>query len=224
VPFESLGLLEPVLSKRGFEIDYIDVPESDLRTANIDQADLLVVLGGPIGAYESASYPFLEVERDVVARRLAERRASLGICLGAQLMALALGARVYPGPAKEIGWAPLALTEVGRSGPLGEIDGLDVLHWHGDTFDLPGGAERLASTSLTPNQAFRVGSHAFALQFHLEIQAHSLESWYVGHAAELSHWGKKSIAELRSDAARSAPQLAPLATRALERMLDEMFA
>jgi GMP synthase (glutamine-hydrolysing) len=223
VPFESLGLLEPLLQTKGFEVEYIDVPQADLQASAIPKSDLLIVLGGPIGVYESETYPFLGVELDLIAARMRERRPILGVCLGAQLMAQAMGGRVYPGRAKEIGWAPLTLTELGSAGPLGEIDGMDVLHWHGDTFDLPVGAELLASTPLTPNQAYGIGKHALALQFHLEVQARALESWYVGHAAELSQWGQRSIIELRRDAERCAPRLAPRATRAFERMLGDKF-
>ncbi|MGC4063622.1 MAG: glutamine amidotransferase [Polyangiaceae bacterium] len=223
VPFESLGLLEPLLHAKGFDVEYIDVPVGDLRTSAIPKADFLVVLGGPIGVYESESYPFLDIEVELIARRLQERRPLLGVCLGAQLMAKALGQRVYPGRAKEIGWAPLSLTHAGSTGPLGEIDGLEVLHWHGDTFDLPKEAELLASTAITPHQAYQIGKYALALQFHLEVQAQSLESWYVGHAAELSQWGQRSVVDLRKDTERCAPQLASPAIRVFERMLDEMF-
>ena len=106
----------------------------------------------------------------------------------AQLIAAVLKARVYPGKGKEIGWGGIELTEAGRRSPLRFLDGYKpVLHWHGDIFDLPEGAELLASTPMTPHQAFRVGNHVLALQFHPEADADRLESWLVGHACELAH-------------------------------------
>jgi GMP synthase-like glutamine amidotransferase len=133
--------------------------------------DLLVCLGGPIGAYEEAAYPFLRDELALIERRLAAARPTLGICLGAQLMARALGARIYPAPAKEIGWGEVRLSEAGQKGPLRHFAGVPVLHWHGDTFDLPKGAELLASTVLCANQAFAFGRYALAFQFHPETTA-----------------------------------------------------
>ena len=128
-----------------------------LADAAVLSADLLVVLGGPIGVYETDAYPFLVEEIEMVRRRLDAQKPILGVCLGAQLMAAALGARVAPGPAKEIGYAPVELTDAGRASPLARLEGLPVLHWHGDTCALPPGAERLASTALCPVQAFRCG-------------------------------------------------------------------
>ena len=106
---------------------------------------------------------------------------------GAQLIASVLKSRVYPGKGKEIGWGGVELTEAGRKSPLRFLDGYrPVLHWHGDTFDLPEGAELLASTPVTPHQAFRMGNHVLALQFHPEVDADKLERWFVGHACELA--------------------------------------
>ena len=132
--------MAPLLALRDFVVEYRDAV--DLGT--IGEPDLLVVLGGPIGAYEDDLYPFLGDELALLQQRLSRGGATLGICLGAQLMARALGARVYPGPRKEIGWAPLTLSDAGRASPLRHLTAGPVLHWHGDTFDLPAGAVRLA--------------------------------------------------------------------------------
>ncbi|KUO57918.1 MAG: hypothetical protein APF80_10040 [Alphaproteobacteria bacterium BRH_c36] len=188
VSFEGLAILAPLLETRGYEIEICDAVDIGSQKADIIGADLLIVLGGPVGAYETDCYPFLRDEIDGVAKRLAERRPTLGICLGAQLMAVALGARVYPGRAKEIGWAPVTLSMHGAASPLTALDGcVSVLHWHGDTFDLPPAATRLASTPITAQQAFSLGRNALALQFHGETDGTDIEHWLMGHACEACH-------------------------------------
>jgi GMP synthase (glutamine-hydrolysing) len=199
VHFEDLGTFAPVLTQLGYDIAYVNAPTDDLFLASCQPADLLVVLGGPIGVYEIESYPFLNPEIDMIRERLLARRPTLGICLGAQLMAAALRSPVYPGPAKEIGWFPLLLTAEGQSGPLRHLADTVMLHWHGDTFDLPPNATRLASTEICANQAFAIGNHALAFQFHPEVDADRIEYWLVGHAAEIAA-ARLSVTELRANA------------------------
>ncbi|WP_407526995.1 glutamine amidotransferase [Methylobacterium oryzisoli] len=206
VAFEGLGLIEPVLRSAGYTSRVYDAGVDDLRAIAPAGADLLIVLGGPINACEDDRYPFLADELHLIARRLQAGRPTLGICLGAQLMARALGARVHPGPAKEIGWAPLTLTEAGRASPLAHLDGTAVLHWHGDTFDLPAGAALLASTNLCPHQAFALGRHALGLQFHGEADAAEIERWLIGHACEIAAAGLDPRT-LRADSLRHGPGL-----------------
>jgi GMP synthase (glutamine-hydrolysing) len=206
VAFEDLGLLAPILEQFGWRTSYCDVSIEDLSNPAIASADLLIVLGGPIGVYDTA-FPFLSQEVQLLERRLARGRPTLGICLGSQLMASALGSRVFAGAHKEIGWGRVTLTDEGASSclaPLADSDAV-VLHWHGDTFDLPGGAARLASSDLYDNQAFAYGQRALALQFHVEADPRSLEEWYVGHSVELAAAGI-SIADLRSATAKVADQ------------------
>lgn len=224
VPFESLGLLEPLLRARGLEIQIIDVPVTDLPKHQLQETELVVVLGGPIAAYEEHLYPFLTQELDLIERRLQQGKATLGICLGAQLMARALGAKVYAGSQREIGWSALQLVKHSGEHPLATLEHQSVLHWHGDTFDLPNDAELLASTSITPHQAFSWGKRAFALQFHLEVTARELEAWFVGHACELSQLGPRALAELRVASRTLAPALAPHALRALGGILDRVLS
>lgn len=207
VPFEDLGLLAPLLAQRGHAVQYVDVPTADLAGVDTLEADLLVVLGGPIGVYENDRYQFIDVEVEWLVRRLASGRPTLGICLGSQLMALALGARVYPSGTKEIGWDPVALSPAGAASCLRHLADTPVLHWHGDTFDLPAGAAHLASTPACRNQAFSFGDHALALQFHAEAAGRALEAWFVGHASEIGSTPSISVGGLRAATARYSAAL-----------------
>jgi GMP synthase (glutamine-hydrolysing) len=210
VSFEDLDALAPLFAAHGAEIRYIDTPlQADFAAAAL-AADLLVVLGGPVGVYEQEDYPFLKQEIEVVRQRLAAGKAVLGICLGAQIIAAALGAQVYPGTGgKELGWEALQLSPAGMRSPLGALaDGQAVLHWHGDTFDLPTGAVLLASSARYPHQAFSWGNAALALQFHIEVSALGLERWLVGHALEIASTPEVSVGQLRSAAAQHCPGLA----------------
>lgn len=218
VHFEDLGAFAAVLERHDFKITYVDVGVGTLAAEN-NEPDLLVVLGGPIGAYEEEIYPFLVDELDLIKRRLAGDKPILGICLGAQLMARALGAKVYPGPAKEIGWAPLTLTDAGREGDLAGLDRVSVLHWHGDTFDLPVGATRLASTPICANQAFALGRRVLAFQFHPEATETGFERWLIGHACEIAAAPGVSVPQLRAQARSLAAKSAVQGQRCLEAWL-----
>jgi GMP synthase (glutamine-hydrolysing) len=218
--FEDAGLIDRILEERAIELDYLEVPSSDLTKIDLLFPDLLVILGGPISVYEEEHYPWLKLETELIRSRLEARRPTLGICLGAQLMAKALGARVYPGPTKEIGWAQVTLTEEGRRSPLVHVDATPVLHWHGDTFDLPEGAARLASTELTPNQAFAIGNHALGLQCHLEAHGRDLERWFVGHAAEIAATPSVSVQTLRADTNKYSAALERCGRLAFHAWLD----
>jgi GMP synthase (glutamine-hydrolysing) len=205
-----------VFEKRGFHIRYCDAGIADLSAIDPLSPDIVVVLGAPIGAYEDALYPFLTDELRILERRLKAGRPLLGICLGAQLMARALGARVYPGAAKEIGWSPLTMTPDGRNSPLKHFQDAPVLHWHGDTFDLPQGAVWLASTPVTRCQAFSFGATALAVQFHPEADGAGFERWLIGHALEIALNKNPTVDALRRDTATWAPQAAIRGRRMLE--------
>jgi GMP synthase (glutamine-hydrolysing) len=219
VPFEDLGLLAPLLAARRHTVRYVEVPTAELDSIDPLAPDLLVVLGGPIGVYENDRYPFLDREVEWLQARLAARRATLGICLGSQLIAKALGARVYPSGSKEIGWAPIELTTAGESSCLKHLATTPVLHWHGDTFDLPAGAVHLASTRVCRHQAFAVGEHALALQFHAEAAGRSLEAWFVGHACEIASTPGLDVAALRADTLRHSAALEEHGTACLREWL-----
>lgn len=216
VAFENLGSFEPVLVERGYTVRYVPAWSAGLAEQVRDAApDLLVVLGGPIGVYEDQDYPFLRDEIELLAQRLAAGQATLGICLGAQLMAAALGASVYASGAKEIGWSPLTLSAAGQDSALRFLSGAatDVLHWHGDTFSLPKGAVHLASTEACHNQAFAYGAHALGLQFHAEVLGENIEHWLVGHACEIAQSEGVEVQALRRDTARHGALLQAQARR-----------
>jgi GMP synthase (glutamine-hydrolysing) len=226
VAFEDLGTLEAPLLERRFEIENVLAATARFPLRQARNCDLLVVLGGPIGVYDQQDYPFLKDEIACIRERLTARKSILGICLGAQLMAAALDARVYPGGnGAEIGWFPLAAALNAEPpawfAPL-LADGLNVFHWHGDTFDLPAGALHLAKTDRYEQQAFAVGDFALGLQFHPEVTAAGLESWYVGHASELSHAGL-CAATLRASASEHAAQLQAAAIRFWQLWLDSIL-
>ncbi len=181
---EDLGAFHDVLARDGWVERYNEVPVDGVDRKRALGADVLFVLGGPCGAYEEAAYPWLAPEIALLRDRIAAGGPTLGICLGAQMIATALGARVYSGDAgAEIGWGTVTLTEAGRAGPLAALEGVPLLHWHGDTFDLPDGARLLASTAAYPNQAFALGHHVLGLQFHPEIDGSNIEHWLIGHAS-----------------------------------------
>ncbi|TYL98073.1 glutamine amidotransferase [Bradyrhizobium rifense] len=222
VAFEDLGLLAPIMEREGWNVSFCEAPVDDLSHSSIRDADLLIVLGGPIGVYETDSYPFLTREIDLLERRLAQGLPTLGICLGAQLMAKALGARVYAGNVKEIGWGSVTLSDAGHASCLEPLaEGAPVMHWHGDTLDLPDNAARLASNENYENQAFAFGNHALALQFHLEADPRQLEEWYVGHAVELAA-SKISVRDLRAKTTEVAKTVARTADRVFTNWLSQL--
>ena len=223
VLFEDLGNLSRMLTQHGYQITYLEAGLD--RLDNIDPLlpDLLIVLGGPIGAYDTDDYPFLTDEIQLLEHRLQADLPTLGICLGAQLMARALGASVYSS-IKEIGWSPIQLSEGGKQSPLIHLaaEYTGVLHWHGDTFDLPDGAIHLASTQNCQNQAFSWGKNGLALQFHPEVTGLGLERWFIGHACEIGATQNVSVAQLRQDTTRYSQNLEVQATKFWQGWLNQL--
>jgi GMP synthase (glutamine-hydrolysing) len=176
-PAEGPAIFGDVLKARGFAQDIIYAPKHNLDAVNKD-ADLLLVMGGPMGVYEVGKYPFITREVEFIKERIAAKRPILGICLGSQLMAAALGAKVYKGKAgQEIGWSDIKINADGQKGATRHLDG-PMFHWHGDTFDLPVGATLLASSEKYANQIYSYGNNALALQCHPEVKEGELEGWY----------------------------------------------
>jgi GMP synthase (glutamine-hydrolysing) len=221
VYFEDLGSFERVLGDRGRPVRYVDVGFARVGALNPVSASLMVILGGPINACDDARYPTLTSIATLIEKRVAAGLPTLGICLGAQLIARVLGARVYAAGHQEIGWTPLTLTDAGRASPLRHVDGAStsMLHWHGDTFDLPQGATRLASTPRCENQAFSWGGHVLGLQCHPEVRADRFEPWLIGNASELDAAGI-DVNTLRAETAQHGPRLEAQASLMFGEWLD----
>lgn len=152
--------------------------------------DWLIILGGPMGTYDEERFPWLVEEKRAIERALSRRTPVLGICLGAQLLADTLGAKVYPQEHKEIGWHPIELTQAGRQSPwFGGVDHTIPFHWHSDTFDIPSGTTHLASSVACENQAFSHGDRVLGLQFHIESTPESIELLLQNSPGDLSPGG-----------------------------------
>jgi GMP synthase (glutamine-hydrolysing) len=179
VPHEDLGRLNLLLRAPGFEVQTVEFWRPIAVPADLEGFAALIVMGGPMGVYEADKYPYLAAEIRLIEAALKRDLPLLGICLGSQLLASALGARVYPSGIKEIGWYDLTPTADAANDPLlHHLRSTEkVFQWHGDTFDLPKGAVHLASSALCAHQAFRYGENAYALQFHLEVDAETIDDW-----------------------------------------------
>ena len=168
VPFEGLGSIETWLQSMRADVSVTRLFEEPALPDPAD-VDLLVIMGGPMSINDEAGYPWLAAEKEFIRSAIEKDKAVIGICLGAQLIAGAMGAAVYPNKEKEIGWFPIASTQPDNAEELFTFpQELLVFHWHGETFDLPDGAMRLARSDACHNQAFQLGRRVIGLQFHLE--------------------------------------------------------
>jgi GMP synthase (glutamine-hydrolysing) len=191
VPFEGIGRIAPLLEERGIGCDYADLYREGVVDPDIAAYAGLIFLGGPMSANDPL--PYLDRERALIARATERGQPLLGICLGSQLIARSLGADVHRNREKEIGWFDIHFTQVAADDALfGGIRGPEtVFHWHGDTWEVPPGAERLAWSQACQNQAFRVGRQIYGMQFHLEVTPAMIADWQVqdencGDVRELS--------------------------------------
>jgi GMP synthase (glutamine-hydrolysing) len=177
VPFEDFGHIRPTLERRGIAIQGVDLYQNPDQPVAWDSADGLVFMGGPMSANDDLA--FLCRELDLITRAVSAGIPMLGVCLGSQLIAKALGATVYKNSFKEIGWAPLHWTAAAREDALFRdlASPESVFHWHGETFDLPPGAAWLAYSNSCRHQAFRAGANVYGLQFHLEVTPEMIADW-----------------------------------------------
>ena len=197
---ETLGAIADALEAEALAWQYVRVFEGKPVPAEIGDAGGLIVMGGPMGVYEQDRYPHLKDELRLIESALKSGKPVLGVCLGSQLLASALGAKVSKGPCKEIGWYPIRLSETASQDRLWSNAPREftVLHWHGDVFDLPAGAVNLASSELTAHQAFRYGTCAYGFLFHLEMSEDMI--------AELAMVFADELREAGGDAARLAAE------------------
>jgi GMP synthase (glutamine-hydrolysing) len=218
VPYEPLGTLNPMLKRHGYRIRYVNFGRTPGELPSLDGYNGLVILGGPMSVTDTARYPHLGVEMDLVRDAVARELPVLGICLGAQLIAKALGGEVRRHREREIGWYRLDVTDAAADDPLfGHLEGSEhVFQWHGDTFDIPDGAVHLASTTGCPNQAFRYGERIYGLQFHLEVDEPMIERWLnvPHHVAEIAETcGTIDPAAIRRDTPQHIGRLKTLSDR-----------
>jgi GMP synthase-like glutamine amidotransferase len=187
VPFEGLGSIEKWVLAKNHVLTGTHFYELH-RFPELDNIDWLIVMGGPMGVYDENQYPWLATEKEFITKAIAKGKTVLGICLGAQLIAEVLGAKVYPNSQKEIGWFPIKLSAQALQSPIMKNlpENFSVFHWHGDTFDLPEGALHLAESQACLNQAFSYKEKVLGLQFHFEVDAAAVEGMIEGADAELS--------------------------------------
>jgi GMP synthase (glutamine-hydrolysing) len=220
----SLGLLGPVAQQQQ-SIDYLNPFEGEVLTAPITDYSHLIMLGGAISAYEADRYPFLRYEFELIETAIENGIPTIGICLGAQILATVLGARVYRGGSgREAGWCTVKLLEAAGSDRLFQQFPAEfcVFQSHQDTFDIPTGAVRLAESAQYPNQAFRYGDRVWALQFHLEFDEKVLADCASVIAQELHDSGIQTttLAQLIEEATRCSPAVSPLADRAMQQFFQ----
>jgi GMP synthase (glutamine-hydrolysing) len=198
---DTLGIAVPGLADAGVPVIRLDAFEAEPRWPGLDEIGGLVVFGGEMNADETERYPYLLTQRQLMRQAIDAGMPVLGICLGAQMLARVLGARVYRAPVRELGFKPVRITEAGQADPLLQAfrSGDRVFQWHEDTFDLPDGAELLAAGDDVQVQAFRMGRNAWGVQFHLEVDAEGVDAWLRVAEPSLERVWKRSAEEVREE-------------------------
>jgi GMP synthase (glutamine-hydrolysing) len=188
---ENLGTIEDTLTAAGVAHQYVRAFDGQPVPREAGDSSGLFVMGGPMGVYETDRFPFLLQELELIRAFLKAERPILGVCLGSQLLAAALGATVRKGRQKEIGWYPVTLSAASRADAVwsGQPERFVAYHWHGDVFDLPKGAVNLAASEITPVQAFRFGACAYGLLFHLEVTQGHIRGMLDEFAGEIQQEG-----------------------------------
>jgi len=221
---EPPGIFAELLRARGIGIDTVEIDEGD-ELPDWNDVDLVIAMGGPMGVYDEGEHPWLAGEKQWIAQAARAGKPYLGVCLGAQLLAASLGGKVSTGAVPEVGVLPVTLTAEGQADPvfsaLGES--FPALQWHGDTFDVPPGGVHLGSSAAYPNQAFRFGAAAYAVQFHVEVTDHMLNEWqHVPAYRESANnaLGESGFASLARAFGEASAAMAATATELFNGWLD----
>lgn len=220
VPFEGLGSIEPWLHNAGYEISSTRFFESGVLP-EIEDIDLLVVMGGPMSVNDETGYPWLVKEKEFIRSTIEVGKPVLGICLGAQLIANAMGGEVFQNSVKEIGWFPIEVVKSDDNTAFQFPEETEVFHWHGETFNLPKGAVQIAKSKGCVNQAFQIGSNVIGLQFHLETTSVSAQAIVDNCKDELVDDGEyiQSEADILSAPQERYSEINSLMERILEHLL-----
>ncbi len=216
-PCEGLGEIAAWALRKGHTLSSTHFYRGELPSS-LDGADWLVVMGGPMNIYEHRKFPWLLAEKEAIGRAIAGNKRLLGICLGSQLIADALGGKVVQNPEIEIGWSPVRINPRAALPFAGFPEELTALHWHGDTFSVPPGAVHVGSSEGCRNQAFAMGPRIVGLQFHLEVNAGDVAA-FVQMEGDL---GTGAFIQTGAEIIQSAPVHLPAAHAALESLLDAM--
>lgn len=220
VPYEGIAGFRDPIEAAGYVLDRIDVADPAFAAVDLVSPDMVILMGGPMGVYEQDENPWIACEIERLKRRLDADRPTLGVCFGAQMIAAALGSRVYPGPEKEIGFH--TVSAIASGSPLDALGETPVLHWHGDTFDLPAGAEWLARSQRYEHQAFRRGTTQLALQFHAEMgEDPRIDHWIENSAESLAALGLDGPG-MRADYDRLGPACVEAGRDMIRRWLAEL--
>lgn len=223
VPYEPLGTLNPLLKEAGFRLRYVNFGRDHAQKPSLDGYAALIILGGPMNADDTSGYPHLATELELITDAIERDISILGICLGAQLLAKALGGSVAAGAGREIGWHEVELTEDGQRDPVLSTFGArrEVFQWHDDVIELPPDCVHLASSERCPAQAFRYGEHAYGFQFHLEADSALIERWLdVPQHQSVFADGALDPAEIRNKIDASIEPLMSLSNSTFSRWVE----
>lgn len=226
VPYEPLGTLDPLLKEAGFRIRYVNFGREPESRPSLDGYEALVVLGGPMNSDQIDSFPNLHTEVELIREAVSKNKSVLGICLGAQLLAKAIGGSVARNETREIGWCDVALTEDGENDPvLSKFSTVQqVFQWHEDGIQLPSAALHLASSDASAVQAFRYGEHAYGFQFHLEVNRSLIERWLTVPANQPTLEAEKGRIDpdaIRGQTVASIDALESLSRDTFSRWIDQ---